>query len=76
MKNYIVTEEDKWYHFTRKDSLICCDCSLAHRLHFKIVKGKIYIKLTRDERATASYRKGKEAKKVLKEIVDKLWKKP
>lgn len=70
-KKFIQTEEGKWYHFTRKDDLVCCDCCLAHKLEFKIVDGKIYIKFWRDDRATASYRKGRNNRKILKNIAKK-----
>jgi len=59
MSNYIQVEEDKWYHFTRKDALVCCDCSLTHKLQFKIENGKIYIKFKVDSRATSAYRRKK-----------------
>jgi hypothetical protein len=70
--NYIQTEEGKWYHFTRKDNLVCCDCCLSHKIRFKIVDGKIYIKFLRDDRATAGYRRNKEAQKTIKSISKKL----
>jgi len=68
----IQVEEGKWYHFTRKDDLVCCDCCLAHKLEFKIKNDKIYIKFYRNDRATAQYRKGIKNKKTLKAIVKKL----
>ena len=67
-RNYIQTFEGKWYDFNRNDTLICCDCSLVHKLQFKIVNGKIFIKFKRDNRATAAYRKGKEVKSKIKKL--------
>jgi len=69
MSKIILTEENKWYHFTRKDSLICCDCSLAHNLEFKIKDKKIYIKLKRDDRTTSALRRNKEAKKTIRGLL-------
>jgi hypothetical protein len=37
--------------------LICCDCSLAHRVEYRLQDGKLQVKLTRDERVTKSERK-------------------
>ena len=70
--NYIQVEEDKWYHFTRKDGLICCHCSLVHELQLKIEDGKIYIKFKVNDKETALRRRGKEVKKSIRKISKKL----
>lgn len=36
----------------------CCDCGLVHRMSFRVVDGKLYIRTHRDRRATAAARKG------------------
>jgi hypothetical protein len=35
----------------------CCDCSLVHRVNFKIVKGQIMLQAFRDKRSTAASRR-------------------
>lgn len=70
--NYIQVVEEKWYHFTRKDGLICCDCSLVHDLQFKIKDDKIYIKFKVNDKETALRRRGKEVKKSIRKISKKL----
>ena len=72
MSDILQIEDSKWYHVARTDTFICCDCSLVHKMTFKIKDGKIYAKWVRDDRATAGYRKGREVKKVLKTIAKKL----
>lgn len=68
-KNYVQLDDDKWYKFNRSDYLICCDCSLVHKLKFKIIDGKIFIKFIRDDRATSAYRRNHKIKKEIKELV-------
>ena len=42
--------------------LVCCDCALVHRIDFVVDgRGRILIRLRRDERATAAIRR--EARK-------------
>ena len=65
-------EDNKWVRFSKKDNLVCCDCSLAHKLEFKVINGVIYIKLTRDDISTNKYRKGKKAKQTIKDIAKAL----
>src|SRR5690349_18966394 len=35
----------------------CCDCGLIHRLHFRLVDGRIELRTRRDNRATAPARR-------------------
>jgi len=37
--------------------LLCCDCCLAHKVEYRLLEGKLQIKLTRDEKETAKERK-------------------
>lgn len=69
MVRVIQVEEDKWYHFARKDNLVCCDCNLSHSLVFQIKNKKIYIKFKRDERATAAFRRSKLSQKTIKNLL-------
>lgn len=59
-KGYVELVDGKWYHFTKTDYLICCDCNLVHKMKFKVENGKIFIKLWRDERSTSAYRRWKK----------------
>jgi len=65
-------EDDKWYRFSKTDYLLCCDCSLFHILKIKIIDGKIFMKWIRDDKATASYRRSKKVKQIIKKIAKKL----
>lgn len=42
-----------------KLKIACCDCGLVHKFEFKVVKGTIYAKAWRDNRATAQKRRHK-----------------
>jgi hypothetical protein len=46
----------RWY-LADFDHTICCDCLLVHREAFKMVKGKLYWKASRDKKKTAQLRK-------------------
>ncbi len=37
----------------------CCDCALVHDFDFRIVKGKLEFRASRDKRATAASRRHK-----------------
>ena len=39
--------------------MACCDCGLVHKIDFKIEDGRVWIKATRDRRATGQIRKHK-----------------
>lgn len=61
-KYYQVTAGE-WVQPIRKGyKLACCDCGLVHRVNFKIVKrgkiNKIQFQAFRDEKASASLRRG------------------
>jgi hypothetical protein len=41
--------------------MACCDCSLVHRMRFRISKtGEIVLQMWRDKRATAALRRGRK----------------
>ena len=47
--------ELKW---RKKDlRMACCDCSLVHRIRFKVDRGSLFIKMRRDNRATGQLRR-------------------
>jgi len=39
------------------DKMMCCDCGLVHFVEYKIVKGHLFARATRDNRATAQARR-------------------
>ena len=49
----IELETKTWY-------LGCCGCGLAHRIDFEVKRGKVYVKLYRQNRATAQRRRYKK----------------
>ena len=38
----------------------CCDCGLAHTLDFRVYKGKIQLRVRRNNRSTAALRKSRK----------------
>ena len=50
-------EPGKWYAFQDYDRTECCDCGLIHLEEFKVEKGRLYFRTTRDDRATREVRK-------------------
>ena len=50
--------EDGFHEVPRKGyKFMCCDCSLVHSIDFRIRKGRIEIKVDRDNRATGQARR-------------------
>jgi hypothetical protein len=50
-------EGGKWYPFTSRERVICCDCGLSHDIETKRVKGRLYMRWKRNERSTAAVRR-------------------
>jgi len=48
--------DGSWYPLGGYDRQICCDCALVHRLDYKLEKGKIFERVSVDEKATAAER--------------------
>jgi len=42
----------KWRPLKAEFSITCCDCGLAHKFQFKVVKGAVYWRAKRDKEAT------------------------
>lgn len=42
--------------------LRCCDCQLVHAMDFRVYKGRVQFRASRDERATAASRRTKKYK--------------
>ena len=57
--NYKVIEDGEWVQLTLDHYLACCDCGLVHRITFKIVDGKLFMRPFRDVDATRKRRKTK-----------------
>lgn len=45
--------EGEWFRPTTKHRDRCCDCGLIHRIEYKIVEGELWMRVWRDNRATA-----------------------
>ena len=43
----------------RGHKMACCDCSLVHRMDFRVRDGKVQIRAVRDTRETAARRRRK-----------------
>lgn len=49
----------EWVQPVRRGyKLACCDCSLVHRLDFRIWRRRVQFRVFRDSRATAAMRRG------------------
>lgn len=49
--------EGRWYALGSYERTICCDCSLHHRVSYKLEAGRIFERVTLDPRATKRDRK-------------------
>ena len=70
MSGKYTNAEDRWYRPVMKGFwLECCDCCLTHRFSFRVRKGRVELKITRDNRATANKRRHTPivARKTMKE---------
>lgn len=57
-RRYEQVEDGKWVRMSRTgESVECCECSLVHRLKFRIVDGHIEMQFHRDDRTTAALRR-------------------
>lgn len=46
-----------WVRPSKKYKLLCCDCGLSHDMEFRIRKGQIEFRATRNNRSTAAARR-------------------
>lgn len=53
-------QEGEWFQIHEDQRICCCDCGLAHNIKFKIVKGKLFISATRNNRSTAMLRRNRK----------------
>lgn len=49
--------EGAWYALQDYDRHVCCDCGLTHRARYMLEKGRIFERVTVDQRATRAERK-------------------
>lgn len=56
---YPQIQDGEWYNPSRKGHKeMCCDCKLVHKTEYKIDdQGTLWIKSTRDNRATSAARR-------------------
>jgi hypothetical protein len=55
---YPIVKDGEWvWPIMEGYKMSCCDCGLVHKVDFKITDGKIWLKMSRDYRATAAIRR-------------------
>lgn len=57
-RRYVVTDGE-WVRPTPRFTLMCCDCSLVHRVELRVVKGCILLRMSRHTRSTRAARKAR-----------------
>lgn len=70
MSKYDQVEHGDWMHLPRRGmKLACCDCGLVHFLSPKIDKrGRILVRVLRDDRASGAIRRAKGLAEVAKAV--------
>lgn len=59
MKNgikFYLQHDGEWIEPEKNYLMACCDCSLVHKMEFRVVKGRVQFRAWRDKRATAARR--------------------
>jgi hypothetical protein len=56
---YEIVEDgtEERYTLNKDHKIACCDCSLVHKFRFRIKRRRLYVKITRDNRATGQLRR-------------------
>lgn len=56
--------DGEWEHFPLKQihRLMCCDCGLVHEITLVRKEGKIFLRMKRNDKATAAARRKKKIK--------------
>lgn len=62
--------EGQWTDFERHDRLQCCDCCLVHSFEWRIRNSRLQIKMLRENRSTAAYRRAQGIKVACKKDGD------
>lgn len=58
MAKYHEATEGEWIRPCMKGyNLACCDCGLTHKIDFKIVDGRVWFRVYRNNRATGQIRR-------------------
>lgn len=61
MKEYPLVEPDVWFEPYHKNyGMSCCSCGLVHRIDFRVRKGRVQIRVRRDNRSTGQLRRNRE----------------
>lgn len=55
--SYQQVHDGDWNWMSRKFKLACCDCGLVHKVKMKTRKGRLWLQIFRDDRATAAMRR-------------------
>ena len=65
LPNGFTLHEGEWIYLPRRTrwKLACCDCNLVHDVERRIEGGRLYVRLYRDEKETASLRKAMKWRK-------------
>lgn len=62
-RQYPPAHDNEWVQPKMDDYAIrCCDCGLVHKIAFKIKGKQVYLKFTRDNRATGQVRRHQKIK--------------
>lgn len=61
MSDYEDVESGIWTKCTKAFDLACCDCSLVHRIQWRIIDGILELKFRRNGPATGGLRKAMRA---------------
>ena len=63
-----VCNEDGWTDWVQpiKEGykMACCDCGLVYEMDFRIKRGRVQFRVSRDNRATAAHRRERAKKEV------------
>lgn len=49
--------EGEWTEWAKTDRFQCCDCLAIHDIEFRVRKGKVQVRVYRNNRSTAAYRR-------------------
>jgi len=60
---YKLVVDGEWEPVFARDKVACCDCGLVHLMEYKKIKGCLWVRATRDNRATGQIRRGMNAER-------------
>lgn len=56
-RKVIQVVEGEWLKWHKYERWVCCDCALVHRVEFRKHGSQIEIRMFRENRSTAAYRR-------------------